>query len=32
VAEASGGLFGVFLQVSPEEKRVIEAIQKALTV
>ena len=32
VAEASGGLFGVFMQVSPEEKRVIEAIQKALTV
>jgi len=31
VAEASGGLFGVFLQVSPEEKRVIEAIQKALS-
>lgn len=31
VAEASGGIFGVFLQVSPEEKKVIEVIQKALT-
>lgn len=31
VAEASGGVLGIFMQVSPAEQRVIDGVAKALT-